>query len=186
MNMLEMAKDLIDKGNELNDPELVSMGMAMLEKYSDQPLRGEQSNAVIVDEVQDIIEPYYDCSSCGHTVPFDKPGRKKCPMCKKHTLILLEPLPKFITSAPSPKRVAANEFSTQIRQTNKGRIRYNEEGQPDGMYSRTEQVEGVTNVWDDDKTEGFDAANELLKKFTKVTPRTRKPPKMVKIGRAHV
>ena len=200
MNMLDMAKDLINKGNELGDSELVAMGMQMLEKYRDGEVPGLQDIVITEDVFEQGLEEIpqkYVCTNCSYTFDVDKEGRKKCPKCKKHSLVIVpthtslgldtfEPKRNEMTGQIKRKdnirgRGTAEDFSTQIRQTNKGRIRYNEEGQPDGMYSRTEQVESVTNVWDDDKTEGFDAANELLKKFTKVTPRTRKPPRMIKV-----
>ncbi len=185
MNMLDMAKDLINKGNELGDPELVSMGMAMLEKYRDDKEPGLESLQCEVPGLQDILitedilSPQYECTHCQYTMSYDKPGRKKCPVCKKHTLIVMKPV---VEVAKPPKRKDVNDFSTQIRQTGKARIRYNEDGVPEGTYSRTEQVEGMTtNIFEDDKTEGFDKSNELLKQFTKFTPRTRKPPRMVKV-----
>lgn len=195
MNMLDMAKDLINKGNELGDPELVAMGMQMLEKYRSDEVPGLQNLKCEVPGLQDIVpteemlSPQYECTHCQHIMPYDKPGRKKCPACKKHTLIVMEPIVelaapnKVLLSDVMPtKRMAASDFSTQIRQTKNSRIRYNDDGVPEGTYARTEQVEGMTtNIWSDDKTEGFDAANEMLKKFTKVTPRTRKPARMVKV-----
>ena len=36
-------------------------------------------------------------------------------------------------------------------------------------------------MWNDDGEEGQDPSNEMLKKFTKVSPRTRAPVKMVEV-----
>lgn len=189
IQMIDMAKDLIAKGNALNDPELVAMGMQMLEKYQDAPV---PDYAVVSTPVE---QAKYVCGNCGHETEYDKPGRKKCPECKKHKLKLQEP--KF-TPVPSqsgidklsdillenksldPHRATADDFSRQIRQPNQSRIRYDDNGQPVGMYTRTEQIEGVTNVWKDEGEDRNDPENERLKALTKVSPRTRKPPKMVK------
>ena len=43
MDMIEQAKKIIAKGKLLNDPELVSMGLEMLEGYNEQQI---QTNAI--------------------------------------------------------------------------------------------------------------------------------------------
>ena len=176
-----MAKDLIQKGYELNDPELVSMGMNMLEKY------GEPTNTVIVDDMPEplpVIPERYICTNCDYTSEVDKVGRKKCPLCKKHTLQIMAVAPveaHIAEPITTSRRPAAGDFSTQVRQTGNSRVRYNDEGRPDGTYARVEQVAGMKNEWQDDGSEGHDSANELLKKFTKFTPRTRKPTRLAKV-----
>jgi len=189
LNMIDMAKDLIAKGNQLNDPELVAMGMSMLDKYQDAPV---PEYAVVSTPAESAK---YVCGDCGHEMEYDKPGRKKCPACKKHRLKLVEPKPVEIKPTQEAidklggilngqkndtHRATAEDFSVQIRKPNSTRIRYDDNGEPVGQYTRTEQIEGVTNVWSDDMEEGFDAENERLKAVTKVSPRTRKAPRMVK------
>lgn len=192
LDMIDMAKDLIQKGNALNDPELVAMGMSMLEKYQEHD---DVPDYAIVTTKESVV--HYLCTNCNHTMDYDKSGRKKCPKCKKHTLILNEvsvmevkpseeginKLNKILSSNNlKSHRATADDFSTQIRQPKSSRIRYDDQGNPVGMYTRTEQIEGVTNVWtDEDKEEGQDEQNEILKKLTKVSPRTRPPVKFKKM-----
>lgn len=185
IDMLQNAKDLIAKGKILGDPELVQMGMDLLEQYSPTEktmARGLGSEAS-VDEFAPIYEPagpMYICNNCNYEMVFDKPGRKRCPECKKHKLILVEPTLEIVDSPlVNPNRVTEDDFRTQVRGQKSDRVHYDDQGNPDGMIRRSEQVEGMTNIWEDDGVEEQDATNELLKKITKVTPRTRKPPKLV-------
>jgi DNA-directed RNA polymerase subunit RPC12/RpoP len=214
-NMLTMAKQIIDKGNLLNDPELVSMGMDMLTKYSIELylpahhikedgyddngnvlIRGEQSNAVIVDDVFEplpTIPEKYVCSNCSYTFAVDKEGRKKCPECKKHSLVIISTHTSLGLDTFQPKRnetagqivprgrATADDFLVQIREKKKSRIRYNEKGEEDGTYAETQQIEGVSNVWKDDGEEGQDKANELLKQVMRISPRTRKGIKLMNV-----
>lgn len=169
LDMIDMAKDLIAKGNSLGDSELVAMGMAMLETYKEPD---ETPDYAVT--VTDQAEAFYRCTNCGNEIEYDKPGRKKCSQCKKHKLVLIEAT--AIEVSNNKARVATEEFFQQIRKPKSTRIRYDDEGKPTGVYTRTEQVEGITNVWnDDDKSEGQDEQNERLKKLTKVSPRTRPP-----------
>jgi hypothetical protein len=194
IDMVQNAKDLIAKGKLLKDPELIQMGMDLLEEY--QPKYGDVKGtfADTKDTFDDLVtpEPEYWCQNCGHTMPVDKEGRKRCPECKKHKLQIREPIdikikvPDVIEefdqaqAAPTnPNRVDMDQFRVQIRSPESGRIRYNENGEVDGIYTKTEQIEGVTNVWQDDGAEGNDPGNEQLKKFTQVSPRTRKAAKLV-------
>lgn len=172
MDMLEIAKDLITKGNALGDPDLITMGYNMLQQYG--PVVVEEP---VLESVDTTIK-HYECSTCGQVLDYDKDGRKKCPQCKKLTLILVEPVKQEILT---PHRPRPEDFSTQIRQKKNSRVRYNEDGKPDGVYAKVEQVEGITNVWDDDRAEGFDEQNEKLKQFTKISPRNRKPVKLSKV-----
>ena len=192
--MIDMAKDLIAKGNALGDAELIAMGMQMLEKYQESPI----PDFAVVSTPAESAK--YVCGNCGHEMEYDKPGRKKCPECKKHRLKLHEPTPvlhkknldgmdalrKLNESQDidtlDPRRATAEDFTMQIRKPNQSRIRYDDNGQPVGMYTRAEQIEGVTNIWRDDGAEcNDDPENEELKKITKVSPRTRKPPRMMKV-----
>lgn len=196
LDMRQTAKDLIQKGEELGDDELISMGMTMLEKYKQAKFQHSgqdeefnmmkvlpQEEGVPDDDDDELPEEYYQCTNCDAIVPYDKPGRKKCPSCKKHTLLYFKPEQKIIPKPKINHRASADEFTTQIRGAKKSaRVRYNEAGEQEGVYTRTEQVDGVTNVWDDeDRTEGQDEQNELLKRFTKVSPRRRAPVKMMKV-----
>jgi predicted Zn-ribbon and HTH transcriptional regulator len=180
-NMLTMAKQIIDKGNLLNDPELVSMGMVMLEKYKENVSADEQTDNTF--ESLSMIPEKYVCSNCSYTFAVDKMGRKKCPECKKHALQIIS----MATTTPHtsvPKRVGratADDFLVQIREKKKSRIRYNEKGEEDGTYAETQQIEGVSNVWKDDGEEGQDKANELLKQVMRISPRTRKGIKLMNV-----
>lgn len=168
IDMVKNAKDLIAKGKALGDSELVQMGLELLEQYSPTP-------SSIDGNIPQPQTPQYVCENCGHTMPVDKEGRKRCPECKKHKLKLYKPQPQPKTQTES--------FITQIRDPSKtkSRVRYNENGEPDGVYTKTEPISNITNTWEDDGVEAKDEANELLKKFTKVSPRTRKPPKKIKV-----
>ena len=171
LNMLAMAKDLIKKGQMLQDPELVQMGYNMLEEPP------------IINEVQIEQPKTYDyvCSYCGQPSTFDTPNRKKCLKCKKNRLTLIE---EAKVKEPSiNRRATADDFTKQIRGANKkdNRIRYNDKGEPDGMYTRTEGVGQITNMWSDDGVEGHDAEDDRIKKVAKVGPRNRAPIKMVDV-----
>lgn len=172
IDLLSMAKDLIKKGQALGDPELIQMGYNMLEEPP------------VVDEKN--IEPpkkyEYVCSYCGQNITYDVPNRKKCPKCKKNRLTSVEE----VESQPSPeqpthRRATAEDFTKQIRTTNKNssRIRYNDKGEPDGMYTRTEGITHIINTWNDDGIEGHDEEDDRIKKIAKVGPRNRPPIQMV-------
>jgi len=160
----KIAKDLIQKGNDLGDMELIAMGTAMLKKYSEPELINEPN----------ISTERYVCTNCHHIMSVDKVGRKKCPVCKKHTLTIETP-------KVSSSRVSTNNFQTQIRKHDESRARYSDDGQPDGMYARTEAVSNIVNMWTDDGLERNDPENERLKAVTKISTRTRKPPRMVDV-----
>lgn len=188
-NMIELAKQLIDKGNNLEDPELVAMGMSMLEKYK-RPEDFELDDLLPEEEIEipaaKVVEQIkqYVCSNCGTIIPYDKDGRKKCPECKKLALKIVEPIKKSskIITSDTTHRATADDFHTQIRQkVPRSRIRYNDNGEVEGTYARTEQVEGITNVWQDERVEGFDEENEKLKALTKHSPRMRPPAKMIQV-----
>jgi predicted Zn-ribbon and HTH transcriptional regulator len=167
--MLENAKDLINKGKLLKDQELIEMGLNLLEQYSPK-------------EVSSPIEPtsFYVCENCGHNIEADKP-RKKCPACGKHKLILVEEnREESIETEPELDRDDLSTFITQTRKPENSRIRYDDNGEISGTYTKAEPVKNVINAWDDkDKEEGQDKANELLKQFTRISPRTRQPITMV-------
>ena len=175
MNMLEMAKQLISKGNELNDSQLVTMGYEMLEKYSDAPT----SIVVAATESQSPARMYM-CDHCDYTFPYDRDGRKACPNCKKRGLRIW-PEDDELPVETTPSKTNVEDFQTQIRNRAKTRIRYNENGEVEGMYTRTEQVNGVKNEWEDDGMDRNDPVNEKLKAITKVSARTRKPVKLVTV-----
>jgi predicted Zn-ribbon and HTH transcriptional regulator len=184
-NMLTMAKQIIDKGNLLNDPELVSMGMTMLDKYqitTDNGIEVYQTKENTTEPLP-IIPEKYVCSNCSYTFAVDKVGRKKCPECKKHALQIIS----MATTTPHTSvlkrvgRATADDFLVQIREKKKSRIRYNEKGEEDGTYAETQQVEGVSNVWKDDGEEGQDKANELLKQVMRISPRTRQGIKLMSV-----
>lgn len=143
IDMIKNAKDLIAKGKTLNDPELVQMGMDLLQEYDKKVIPTPNSQ--------------YVCSNCGHTMPVDKEGRKKCPKCKKNKLQITA-----IQNKSEP------DFKMQIR--NKTQSNTN-----DKKYTRPEPVTSVTNLWKDEEDIGRDHENEMLKQFTQISPRNRKP-----------
>ena len=175
MNMIEIAKQLIEKGNELDDSQLVTMGYEMLEKYSNAPT----SIVVAATESQSPARMYI-CDHCDYTFEYDKDGRKACPNCKKRGLRIW-PEETEEDSPPAPKRVTAEDFSIQIRNQSKTRVRYDDNGQPAGMYTKAEPVVRVKNEWEDDGMDRNDPINEKLKAVTTVSARTRKPTKLVTV-----
>jgi len=194
IDMLQNAKDLIAKGKALEDPELIQMGMDLLEQYS------PTDDPTVPDSYVEPKppEPQYICQNCGHTMPVDKEGRKRCPECKKHKLVLEHPtLPEVQKAspeelldafenqkaAPKPNGTDLEDFHMQVRAKKNSRIHYDDEGNPDGVIRRREEVdiEGIHNIWQDDGEAEQDAANELLKKFTKVSTRTRNPVNKIKV-----
>jgi len=135
--MIQKAKNLIAKGRQLNDDELIQMGIDLLEQYDDKkPINND---------------PIYKCQSCGHEMPVDKEGRKRCPKCKKHKLEIKNPPPN-------------KNFIANIRddKTRGGKIVFQ-------------------NTWTDDKTECFDEQDAALKKITHPSQRFRPPAKKIKV-----
>lgn len=171
IDMLKNAKDLIAKGKALGDSELVQMGMDLLEQYS----------PVIDSNVPEPQTPQYICENCGHTMSVDKKGRKRCPQCKKHRLVILE---QAIPKNPQRTRGDKDEFHRPVRAPNNDRIYYDDQGQQIGKYTRPEPFspETLTNTFQDDGTEfKDDPVNEKLKAITRVSERTRKPAKLVEV-----
>jgi len=189
IDMLKNAKDLIAKGKVLNDPDLIQMGMDLLEQYSpSEPIPEFENNLPSISGENpkfplDLLrQPEYVCENCGHTIPVDKEGRKKCPECKKHKLKLVkyeaQPQPQ-----QQPKKDKEDIFYTQIRNVGNDRIHYDDEGNPDGIIRRREPVDPnkIHNTFIDDGEDSDDPLNEKLKKITKVSPRTRKPTNFVTV-----
>jgi predicted Zn-ribbon and HTH transcriptional regulator len=166
-DLLEKAKQIIAKGKALQDPDLIQMGMDLLEEMGPPPDNESPS--------------YYKCKNCGHTMPVDK-ERKRCPKCNKHKLsIVTPPAPSDVAPPPTPDN---NSFYHEIRSKQQERTYYDDEGNPVGRYTKTEQFEPktFTNVFNDDKTEFVDdPVNEKLKAITKVNPRTRKSTNLVSV-----
>lgn len=169
LDMLQNAKNLIAKGKSLGDPELIQMGMDLLEQY----------NPISEIEVPQP-EPKYHCENCGYEMSIDKVGRKKCPQCKKNKLSLLE---IEVKQPEIPHRATPDDFTTQIRTRDpqRDRTRYNEKGEPEGTYAKIEQIGRIVNVWKDDGIEGNDAENERLKANHKISPRNRPPATLVNV-----
>jgi len=210
IDMLQNAKDLIQKGKVLGDPELIQMGMELLEQYSPTEktlVRGLGSEAPeptteAVEQLKEIIQqdPQYVCGNCGHTMPVDREGRKRCPECKKHKLSIQEPQVSILpdnTIQPDKKekpsykdllealeqqtQQSANdvdEFRMQVRGHKSGNTHYDDDGNPDGTIRRSEvvDIEGITNIWRDEGEDRNDVQNDKLKLITNVSARTRKPP----------
>lgn len=200
IDMLQNAKDLIAKGQKLGDNDLIQMGMELLEQYSPA--------TEAVEQLVEISNPEpgpdrYVCSNCEHSMLADKP-RKRCPECKKHKLVLVEaapvieeivmkakPAPDYDelleafesqTLAPSPTN-DADQFHMQVRGAQSNRIHYGDDGKPDGIIRKIEAVDpdSIHNVWQDEGEDREDKANNILKKFTKVSPRTRPPVNYVEV-----
>lgn len=200
IDMLQNAKDLIAKGQKLGDNDLIQMGMELLEQYSPQPF--EPQGTPPPPEPEPTPDPYYICGACGHKMPIDREGRKRCPECKKHKLAAVYPVHPDVPAEDQPTydellgmledqqlspapRNDLEQFNMQVRgnRGKDGRVHYDENGNPDGVIRKREQInlEGLTNVWEDDGEEAHDQANETLKKFTKVSPRRRQPAKMMEV-----
>jgi Zn finger protein HypA/HybF involved in hydrogenase expression len=150
-NMNKTAKELIAKGEALQDNELIEMGQQMLFKN---------------------VNKHYICTNCQHEFVSDKPNRKKCPQCKKN---------KLIYKPPIEQKKEMDEFHFQIRTEEKNRIRYDENGQPVGKYTKSTSIDHISNVWQDDLSECFDEENELLKSKTIRSPRKRKAVEKISI-----
>ena len=208
IDMLQNAKDLIAKGKDLGDPELIQMGMELLEQYSPTYADKEEVWEMPDDNMGDghvpppiVADPFYVCSNCDHNMPVDKEGRKRCPECKKHKLQMVTPTTKVIDDEPqrptydellealenqamSPQpNNDMDQFHMQVRSKGDKRIHYDENGKADGIIRKRESVdpEGIHNIWQDEGEDRDDAGNALLKKFTKVSPRTRQPAKMLDV-----
>jgi DNA-directed RNA polymerase subunit RPC12/RpoP len=200
IDMLDNAKQLISKGKILGDPELVQMGMDLLEQYSPKDDPSVSGGYTEPQQPKENItfEDQYICSNCGHEMPVDKEGRKRCPECKKHKLELVKA--NNFVDVPEGKESAIldyfekqnktastqqyDEFFTQVRDRDAQRLHYDDEGNPDGLIRRREEVDPkqIRNEWVDNKTEEIDdPVNEILKKYTKRTPRTRASVQMVDV-----
>lgn len=177
IDMVQNAKDLIQKGKTLQDPDLVQMGMDLLSQYEIDDSDDEENK-----------EPQYVCQSCGHVMQVDRPNRKKCPKCKKHKLVLEQDNISKTTEQQSDQqtenqKIDSNSFSMQVRGPKSDRIHYNDQGEPDGVIRKSEEIDPkkIDNIWQDDGEYRDDNANTLLKQFTKATPRTRQRTQKVKV-----
>ena len=166
IDMIQNAKDIINKGKALNDPELIQMGLELLE--NNKPSKPQPT------------EDMYVCTACQHKLPVDRLNRKQCPECKKHKLQIQQASSPPSVSPPISHRIDTEQFNTQVRDKKQSRVRV-VDGVEEGVYTHTESIEGIANVWSDNQQEEQDDANEMLKKFTNVSPRTRRAPKMVEI-----
>lgn len=163
-DLINTAKDLIKKGTELNDAELIKMGNDLLSKFE----------PVIIEKT---VHKYYVCLACDSIMEFDKPNRRKCNVCGKHKLELREEEEQKIEEPSSKPDMS--QFNMQIRDKSKKRVRVNELGEEEGVYTRAESVKFENNNWQDNGIDGKDKDNEILKNFTNVSVRTRQPPKMI-------
>ena len=93
--MIQNAKDLISKGKELNDEDLIKMGMDLLRLYD----KTEKE-----PETQESSNQTYECQNCGHIMNMDKPNRKQCPKCKKHKLKLTDVQQNNFVTQPKNSR----------------------------------------------------------------------------------
>lgn len=168
--MIDTAKDLIKKGNELGDEELITMGHQMLAKY--QPPTEE--------EEKKTEEFEYVCTNCEHEFSSPK-KRKACPNCRKHKLKPKEEKPQQLQKKNND-RLTINDFTTDIIKENNTRKRINPDtGEEEGTYARTEQIVPGTikNTWQDN---GVDFKDDDFDKIVRssVSERTRKPAKKIK------
>jgi Zn finger protein HypA/HybF involved in hydrogenase expression len=160
-DLRDKAKQLIEKGKKLGDPELVQMGLDMLDL--DSP-------------TEQVTADVHECSNCGHSFPFDKP-RKKCPKCGKHKLSVKQVA--YEVSEPLVKEVPDNRVNVEDftikRKVNQDRTRYDEDGNPDGTFTRSEAIDlsNIRNEYVDDLSEC--AVDLDYKKITNITPRLSKP-----------
>lgn len=209
IDMIQNAKDLIVKGKQLEDPELIQMGMDLLEEYDDPAgvVQIDGDPVVPPPEPMDTIVDRYICSNCGCNIPVDRPGRKRCPDCKKHKLELIETVAEAMEEPitkpsyeellealenqqlqPKPRRDDIDQFNVQVRGNQNGsRLHYDDNGNPDGVIRRREEIDPsmITNIWDDNDEfqdiDKNDPINEKLKQITKVSIRTRKPAKLIEV-----
>jgi len=177
MDMLKLAKDLIKQGETLNDPELITSGYNLLNKYSK-----EKTTKKIVKEEEDLSnveiklappivktdsnpitdEFSYICSNCKQKFTFGE-KRKKCPNCKKHKLILCIE--------------EKEEFTAQIFK--KGKIPRGKVGEDGQIIERQARSEPINlskikhNRFIDDGQYCNDEENEQLKAKHKISPRVR-------------
>lgn len=166
VHMIDTAKDLIKKGNELGDEELVNMGHQMLAQYQTETTPVEEPKKEGFD---------YVCSNCSHEFTSPK-KRKACPECRKHKLQAVVPQEE----TKNTNRVTADDFTTTvINKENRSRKRINPDtGEEEGSYARNEPIVPGTikNIWEDDGSEFKDDEFDQKVRY-KVSPRTRKPPK---------
>lgn len=124
--MLEKAKDLIEKGEQLNDPEIVQMGYDLLQ-----------------DASPDLIE--YKCQNCEHELKSPK-KRKKCPQCGKHKLI------EKVNESQQETKNTFQQFNKQIRDPKNKKYIYDDNGNVVGKRASKKEYEGFENLWKDDHT----------------------------------
>lgn len=157
MNIIETAKDLIKKGKELNDYELVQMGYELLAENSENHVETEQKSAYT-----------YLCTNCNQVCESDK-ERKQCPNCRKRKLTLYAPL----AEAPV-ETVKTGDNGVFNFKTEKSRTRINPDTQEEeGTYTRAEQINVNTKCIDTGEFEDDKLFNRQIK-FS-VRPRRNKP-----------
>ena len=202
---IDMAKELIKKGTELGDDELIAMGHELLCKYG-----GEEEKRAEVE--QSVVHGYnYVCANCDHTFVSDR-ERKRCPQCNKHKLLLARETVDIDVQVDT--EAAIDEMATVLekklklqlakrkqrvveakladhRNTEDGLFNFNtrsqtrerinpDTGEQEGVYTRSEDVNpnrisAVGNLWDDDPSL-FHEDTEAFTRKVRFQVSPRRPP----------
>lgn len=89
-----------------------------------------------------------------------------------------------LAPAPEPESKKEDSFIASTRPggvAEQSRVRYNDAGDVDGMYTRKEAISVTSNQFEDDRTIPTDKQNEALKSVTVHTPRNRPAPKKIPV-----
>ena len=174
--MIETAKDLIKKGKELGDPELIQMGHELLLQHDSG-----------VDE-SPAHKYTYECDNCEHIFGSDK-VRKACPECRKRKLCEVDPnagnelVNLFHNNEPEEEQEPVEDGIFQFknnRNSESARVRYDDDGNPDGTYTKSIEVNPNMIKRNFKKIDDEGLFREETETFTKkvkfdVRPRRPKP-----------
>src|SRR5688500_15531669 len=132
---IETAKALLRKGIQLGDQDLIDMANQLLGNQVDDT----GGNTPVVADFGPTYS--YTCTNCNQSIDSDKP-RKKCPSCKKLKLVERQVVVK--------RKTGTEDFVRKPKSGDTKQIRYNENGEPEGSYGRTEQIKITGNKFVDD------------------------------------
>lgn len=134
----EKVLELLARAKETDDDDLLNMALSML----DEPKQEEDGI-------------HYICDNCEHELYSEK-TRIRCPKCKKHKLVAQSNIVRKETKPQKqekPRRETDySQFTTSTKNntSEKDRIRYNEDGEPEGTYTKSEPLQIKENQFEDD------------------------------------
>lgn len=170
-----MAKDLIKKGTELGDKELILMGQQMLEKHQEPEVKVDFTKDETPDADIELEPPIdktppkefqYICDNCGCECSFDK-ERKRCPNCRKHKLVL---------SDIDAETEELPEGIARVFDKDTPKLKVDEDGNVLGKYAQPQPIDlskTKHNRFNDDLNLLSDDPEDQYLRTKPISPRTR-------------